>query len=150
MRKKCRNQAFFSPRESPVTPTKKPSMPYPGVSGFFDAEGRGIEQAACLCMGWAVLWLGHRLGEMLPALFIGAAALCLPALLCLSGMKNGIEWLGFYPLFHAASLLQIQGYNALGNEYSYSGFAFFWLAAALCFSWVLYWDLVYAYECKGQ
>ena len=123
---------------SPVTPTKKPFMPYPGVSGFFDAEGRGIEQAACLCMGWAVLWLGHRLGEMLPAL------------LCLSGMKNGIEWLGFYPLFHAASLLQIQGYNALGNEYSYSGFAFFWLAAALCFSWVLYWDLVYAYECKGQ
>ncbi|MCI6306803.1 MAG: hypothetical protein PUH36_05545 [Subdoligranulum sp.] len=106
--------------------------------------------AACLCMGWAVLWLGHRLGEMLPALFIGASALCLPALLCLSGMKNGIEWLGFYPLFHAASLLQIQGYNALGNEYSYSGFAFFWLAAALCFSWVLYWDLVYAYECKGQ
>ena len=66
------------------------------------------------------------------------------------GMKNGIEWLGFYPLFHAASLLQIQGYNALGNEYNYSGFAFFWLAAALCFSWVLYWDLVYAYECKGQ
>lgn len=43
------------------TPTKKPSMPYPGVSVFFDAEGRGIEQAACLCMGWAVLWLGHRL-----------------------------------------------------------------------------------------
>lgn len=106
--------------------------------------------AACLCMAWAVLWLGHRLGEMLPALFIGAAALCLPALLCLSGMKNGIEWLGFYPLFHAASLLQIQGYNALGSECSYSGFAFFWLAAALCFSWILYWDLVYAYECKGQ
>ena len=26
------------------TPTKKPFMPYPGVSGFFDAEGRGLEQ----------------------------------------------------------------------------------------------------------
>lgn len=26
------------------TRTKKPFMPYPGVSGFFDAEGRGLEQ----------------------------------------------------------------------------------------------------------
>ena len=29
---------------SPVTPTKKPFMPYPGVDGFFDAEGRELEQ----------------------------------------------------------------------------------------------------------
>ena len=26
------------------TRTQKPFMPYPGVSGFFDAEGRGLEQ----------------------------------------------------------------------------------------------------------
>ena len=26
------------------TPAQKPFMPYPGVDGFFDAEGRGLEQ----------------------------------------------------------------------------------------------------------
>ena len=27
-----------------ITLRQKPFMPYPGVSGFFDAEGRGLEQ----------------------------------------------------------------------------------------------------------
>ena len=69
--------------------------------------------AACLCMSRITLWLGQKLGNLLPALFISAVAYCLPALLSLSGMKNGIEWLGFYPLFHAAALWQSQGGNTL-------------------------------------
>ena len=69
--------------------------------------------AACLCMSRITLWLGQKLGNLLPALFISAVAYCLPALLSLSGMKNGIEWLGFYPLFHAAALWQTQGGNTL-------------------------------------
>lgn len=83
--------------------------------------------AACLCMGAITLWLGQRLGNLLPTLFFSAVAYCLPPLLCLSGMKNGIEWLGTYPLFHAAALLTVQGYNALtGAPYSYA-----WLAVLL-------------------
>ena len=69
--------------------------------------------AACLCMSRITLWLGQKLGNLQPALFISAVAYCLPALLSLSGMKNGIEWLGFYPLFHAAALWQTQGGNTL-------------------------------------
>ena len=69
--------------------------------------------ATCLCMSRITLWLGQKLGNLLPALFISAVAYCLPALLSLSGMKNGIEWLGFYPLFHAAALWQTQGGNTL-------------------------------------
>ena len=69
--------------------------------------------AACLCMSRITLWLGQKLGNLLPALFISAVAYCLPALLSLSGMKNGIEWLGFYPLFHAAALWQTQGGGTL-------------------------------------
>mgnify|MGYP007107556993 CR=1 FL=1 len=74
--------------------------------------------AACLCMSRITLWLGQKLGNLLTALFISAVAYCLPALLSLSGMKNGIEWLGFYPLFHAAALWQNQGYNANGESYN--------------------------------
>ena len=69
--------------------------------------------AACLCMSRITLWLGQKLENLLTALFISAVAYCLPALLSLSGMKNGIEWLGFYPLFHAAALWQTQGGNTL-------------------------------------
>ena len=68
---------------------------------------------ACLCMSRITLWLGQKLGNLLPALFISAVAYCLPALLSLSGMNNGIEWLGFYPLFHAAALWQTQGGSTL-------------------------------------
>jgi len=69
--------------------------------------------AACLCMSRITLWLGQKLGNLLTALFISAVTYCLPTLLSLSGMKNGIEWLGFYPLFHAAALWQTQGGNTL-------------------------------------
>lgn len=54
--------------------------------------------AACLCMARLTLWLGQKLGSLLAALFVSAVGYCLPALLALSGMSNGIEWLGFYPL----------------------------------------------------
>ena len=69
-------------------------------------------------MSRITLWLGQKLGNLLTALFISAVTYCLPALLSLSGMKNGIEWLGFYPLFHAAALWQNQGYTADGESYN--------------------------------
>mgnify|MGYP003232121788 CR=1 FL=1 len=50
--------------------------------------------AACLCMARLTLWLGQKLGNLLAALFVSAVGYCLPALLALSGMSNGIEWLG--------------------------------------------------------
>ena len=50
---------------------------------------------------------------------------------------------------HRAGKAALQCFCGLADRRRHS-FAFFWLAAALCFSWVLYWDLVYAYECKGQ
>ena len=61
--------------------------------------------AACLCMSRITLWLGQKLGNLLTALFISAVAYCLPALLSLSGMKNGIEWLGFLSSIPCCSAL---------------------------------------------
>ena len=69
-------------------------------------------------MARLTLWLGQKLGNLLAALFVSAVGYCLPALLALSGMSNGIEWLGFYPLFHAAALCQTQGTNAAGAPYN--------------------------------
>ena len=66
--------------------------------------------AACLCMGAITLTLGRVFGNLLPALFVSAVGYCLPALLSLSGMEGGIEWLGFWPLFHSANFLTTQGY----------------------------------------
>lgn len=66
--------------------------------------------AACLCMGAITLTLGRVFGNLLPALFVSAVGYCLPALLSLSGMDGGIEWLGFWPLFHAANFFTTQGY----------------------------------------
>lgn len=71
--------------------------------------------AACLLMGAICLWLGHKLGAFLPAMFLSVTAYCLPCLLALSGMKHSIEYLGFYALFHAASLFTVQGYTVAGN-----------------------------------
>ena len=65
--------------------------------------------AACLCMGAITLTLGRVFGNLLPALFVSAVGYCLPALLSLSGMDGGIEWLGFWPLFHAANFFTTQG-----------------------------------------
>lgn len=66
---------------------------------------------ACLCMAAITMTLGQLFRNMLPALFVSAVGYCLPALLSLSGMSGGIEWMGFWPLFHAASFLAIQGYT---------------------------------------
>lgn len=65
---------------------------------------------ACLCMATITLTLGHLFGNLLPALFVSAVGYCLPPLLSLSGMDGGIEWLGFWPLFHAVNFLTTQGY----------------------------------------
>ena len=98
--------------------------------------------AACLCMSRITLWLGQKLGNLLPALFISAVAYCLPALLSLSGMKNGIEWLGFYPLFHAAALWQTQGGSTLWVP-------IFLLFVAFFLAWSIGQVLIYDYERIG-
>ncbi|WP_294541137.1 hypothetical protein [uncultured Gemmiger sp.] len=95
--------------------------------------------AACLCMGCLTLWLGQRLGSLLPALFVSAVGYCLPALLCLSGMAGGIEWLGFWPLFHAAALLSLP----------YGWLAPVLLGAAAAVGAGLMADLDFRYEHKG-
>lgn len=106
---------------------------------------------ACLCMGAATLWLGHRLGGALPALFVSAALWCLPPLLALSGMDNGIEWLGSWPLFGAVGLLQVQGYGPDGAAYNH-----WWLALAVLLAgaatliWAAAQDLTGRYEWAGR
>lgn len=80
----------------------------------------------CLCMGAATLWLGQRLGGALPALFVSAAAWCLPPLLALSGMDNGVEWLGAWPLFGAVGLLRVQGHGPDGAAFNH-----WWMALAV-------------------
>lgn len=99
--------------------------------------------SACLCMGCLTLWLGQRFGSLLPTLFVSAVGYCLPALLCLSGMEGGIEWLGFWPLFHAAALLA--GWNGIACGW----LTFLLLAAALGVSCGLMLDLCGRYEWKG-
>ena len=105
--------------------------------------------AACLCMSRITLWLGQKLGNLLPALFISAVAYCLPALLSLSGMKNGIEWLGFYPLFHAAALWQNQGYNANGESYNAMWIPIFLVCAAFFLAWAIGQALIDDYDMIG-
>ncbi len=106
--------------------------------------------AACLCMGAITLTLGRAFGNLLPALFVSAVGYCLPALLSLSGMEGGIEWLGFWPLFHAAALLTTQGYGGPdGLPYSYAWIAILLLAAALLGTIFLWETLRDSYEMKG-
>ena len=107
--------------------------------------------AACLCMGAITLWLGQQLGNLLPTLFVSAVAYCLPALLSLSGMKGGIEWLGFYPLFHAASLLTVQGYNSVtGAPYTFGWVVILLLATTTTMVWALAQILVQHCEWAGE
>ena len=105
---------------------------------------------ACFVMGIVTLWLGERLGSVLPTLFISAVAWCLPALLSLSGMKNGIEWLGTYPLFHSAALLGVQGYGANGEPYSFAWIVLLLLALSAALIWALSQILLSLYEQAGQ
>ena len=107
--------------------------------------------AACLCMGAITLTLGRVFSNLLPALFVSAVGYCLPALLSLSGMDGGIEWLGFWPLFHAAALLTTQGYGGTeGLPYNYGWIAILLLAVALFVSVFLSGVLRDAYETKGM
>ena len=106
--------------------------------------------AACLCMGAITLTLGRAFGNLLPALFVSAVGYCLPALLCLSGMEGGIEWLGFWPLFHAAALLTTQGYGGTeGLPYNYAWMDLLFFAAALLGAAALCGYLRDSYEWKG-
>ena len=106
--------------------------------------------AACLCMGSITLTLGRVFGNLLPALFVSAVGYCLPALLSLSGMDGGIEWLGFWPLFHAAALLTTQGYGgAEGLPYNYAWMALLFLMVALLGVVTLWGYLRDSYEWKG-
>ena len=106
--------------------------------------------AACLCMGAITLTLGQVFGNLLPALFVSAAGYCLPALLSLSGMEGGIEWLGFWPLFHAAALLTTQGYREMdGLPYSYAWIVILLFAVALLGTLFLWGTLRGSYEMKG-
>lgn len=106
--------------------------------------------AACLCMASITLTLGHLFGNLLPALFVSAVGYCLPALLSLSGMEGGIEWLGFWPLFHAANFFTTQGYAGEENlPYNNVWMIFLILAAALLGAAALTGYLRDAYEMKG-
>lgn len=106
--------------------------------------------AACLCMGAVTLTLGRAFGNLLPALFVSAVGYCLPALLSLSGMEGGIEWLGFWPLFHAAALLTTQGYGGPeGLPYNYGWIAVLLLAVALLAAGALGGYLRDRYEARG-
>ena len=105
--------------------------------------------AACLCMSRITLWLGQKLGNLLPALFISAVSYCLPALLSLSGMRNGIEWLGFYPLFHAVALWQNQGYTADGESYNAMWIPIFLVCAAFFLAWAIGQALIDDYDMIG-
>lgn len=106
--------------------------------------------AACLCMAAITLTLGHLFGNLLPALFVSAVGYCLPALLSLSGMEGGIEWLGFWPLFHAANFLTTQGYaGEEGLPYNNAWMILLIVAAALLVAIALTGYLQDDYEMKG-
>lgn len=105
--------------------------------------------AACLCMGTITLWLGRAFGNLLPTLFVSAVGYCLPPLLSLSGMAGGIQWLGFWPLFHAVGLLAVQGYGSQGLPYDYSIIVLVLLAAVVAAFLGLMTNCLYAYEWKG-
>ena len=100
--------------------------------------------------GAITLTLGRVFGNLLPALFVSAVGYCLPALLSLSGMEGGIEWLGFWPLFHAAELLTTQGYGGPDAlPYNYAWVVILIIAAALLGTLSLWGYLRDCYERKG-
>ena len=106
---------------------------------------------ACFCMCTITLTLGRAFGNLLPALFVSAVGYGLPALLSLSGMEGGIEWLGFWPLFHAAALLTTQGYRgADGSPYNYGLATLFLLIVTLLSTIILAIHLQDSYEWKGS
>ena len=62
---------------------------------------------------------------------------------------DGIEWLGFYPLFHAAALCQTQGANAAGAPYNLLWVPIFLVVVAAALAWAIGNDLTEAYEWAG-
>ncbi len=60
---------------------------------------------ACFTMMLLMLWLSDHLGNTLSAMFVGAILSCLLPMLALSGLCS-LRWVGVYPLFHAAEMLQ--------------------------------------------
>ena len=107
--------------------------------------------AACLCMGAITLTLGRVFGNLLPALFVSAVGYCLPALLSLSGMEGGIEWLGFWPLFHAANFFTTQGYaGEEGLPYNNAWVILLLLIVVLLGTATLWGYLRDCYEWKGS
>ena len=107
--------------------------------------------AACLCMGAITLTLGRVFGNLLPALFVSAVGYCLPALLSLSGMDGGIEWLGFWPLFHAANFFTTQGYaGEKGLPYNNAWVILLLLIVVLLGTATLWGYLRDCYEWKGS
>lgn len=63
--------------------------------------------------------------------------------------ENGIEWLGFYPLFHAAALWQNQGYTADGESYNAMWIPIFLVCAAFFFAWAIGQALIDDYDMIG-
>ncbi len=107
--------------------------------------------AACLCMGAITLTLGRVFGNLLPALLVSAVGYCLPALLSLSGMDGGIEWLGFWPLFHAANFFTTQGYaGEEGLPYNNAWVILLLLVVVLLGTATLWGYLRDCYEWKGS
>ena len=124
---------------------------------FFSAFRREFRQSA---LTW-LIYIGYTAVIALDAYAIGASGhgggvlgilrwvFFLPALLSLSGMKNGIEWLGFYPLFHAAALWQNQGYNANGESYNAMWIPIFLVCAAFFLAWAIGQALMDDYDMIG-
>lgn len=100
---------------------------------------------ACILMGFGMLWLGYRLKSTLAALLAGTAAYCLPALLSLSGMKGGIEWLSSWPLFHAAALLTPQG----SMQLSFAWVPLLVLGMSFVLLWAIVEDLRLRWSCEA-
>lgn len=91
----------------------------------------------------------------LPALFAPAMSISefesLPALLSLSGMDGGIEWLGFWPLFHAANFFTTQGYaGEEGLLYNNAWVILLLLVVVLLGTATLWGYLRDCYEWKGS
>ena len=138
-----------APTWKPQAVRSRSSLSTAAVSSRALRAPAACRAAACLCMARLTLWLGQKLGNLLAALFVSAVGYCLPALLALSGMSNGIEWLGFYPLFHAAALCQTQGTNAAGAPYNLLWVPIFLAVVAAALAWAIGNDLTEAYEWAG-
>ena len=100
-------------------------------------------------MARLTLWLGQKLGNLLAALFVSAVGYCLPALLALSGMSNGIEWLGFYPAVPRRRTVPNAGTNAAGAPYNLLWVPIFLVVVAAALAWAIGNDLTEAYEWAG-